>query len=66
MQELEEDVARHTTAHPPWYLRARLRWKKAGRRARRVGSRVFGPPCPWLKRRRHVMPSSRRFGNTPT
>eukprot|EP00971_Amphidinium_carterae_P150524 2983874-Amphidinium_carterae.1 len=27
---------------------------------------VLGPPCPRLKRTRHVMPSSRKFGNTPT
>eukprot|EP00971_Amphidinium_carterae_P185043 3674431-Amphidinium_carterae.1 len=39
MQEHEEDVARCTAAHPTWHRRARLRRKKAGRRARRVGSR---------------------------
>eukprot|EP00971_Amphidinium_carterae_P340565 6478987-Amphidinium_carterae.1 len=51
---LEEDVARHTTAHRIWYRRARLCWKKAGRRTRRVGSKVLCPPCPRLKRKRHV------------
>eukprot|EP00971_Amphidinium_carterae_P167816 3324854-Amphidinium_carterae.1 len=34
MQELEEEVARHKTAHPTWYRRAKLRWRNAGKRAR--------------------------------